>query len=1152
MIPSTIRSAPPFFLSLSAAILISTGIARAEDEARFDWGDAPDDVHSDYHYPTTEANHGASHQIRAGVFLGAGVDAEADGQPQIHAMGDDRDGDDEDGVVFISPVVAGSGVALEVTASVDGVLNAWIDFNRDGAWQHPAESVFENQPLKAGANSLEFTVPPGAQPGATYARFRFTTEKREYPQPDGPAPDGEVEDYAIELESAPVDHKMHWAQQPDPNGWDVLGSETVTLADDFRCTETGPINRIVFWGSWRGDEVGEISEVRFAIHSDDRTGEFGKPGKILWAWRVPGSGVSIGEARRGEQGWFDPSTGKFNENDHRQFFRHTVEIPAGHWFMQHRGSIYWLEIHVVGTGGGEWGWKTSRSAHFEADAVWEETAGKWAELSDPVTRESLDLAFLVASDERFDWGDAEDDPEDGGYPTLAANNGASHRIATNPQGVVYRLGATVDSEPDGQPDLFADGDDTNGSDDEDGVTFLQPLSKGGVAVVQVRASTAGYLNGWIDFRCDADWSDPGEHVFIDTPLAAGVNSFVVTVPANAISGYAGTRFRFTSQPFGESPDLDFRGRAPDGEVEDYVVEIQEHSNLDWGDAPDGPYPTGILENGARHLIDDPEFCLGNSIDSEPDGISDPNAAGDDGNQQDDEDGVHIYPLIPGKQGAMNITLGSSGYPGRIDAWIDFNGNGSWLDPGEKIANSVTVSQDGENPEPINIHFSVPADATPKITFARIRLSKNGGLSPTGLAPDGEVEDYRVAILPAGASAYDYGDAPFLTLDADNGARHQTGGGLHLGTGVDSEPDGLPDPLALGDDLDPPGGPSEDDGVEFPYPMIGGVENVVEINASAAGRICAWIDFNGDGDWGDPGEQILRSVRVDPGDNILSFMVPEIPALVSPNHFVRVRLSSQRNLAPTGPAPDGEVEDCMVDVYPDGEFDFGDAPEDPYPTRIERLGAAHMLDALFLGLKVDEDPYVWANPAASGDDDHGIDDEDGVFFDTEFIAGCTANVTIVSSGAGILDGWIDFDTDGTWIQSNEFAIPDLPVNPGPNMFAISVPEGSGPSFTYARFRLSHSGVGFDGYAEGGEVEDYRLAIGQRIESALSLDSLSSPTTLTLNWPALPGATRYSVYSSTTLLGDFPADWTLESSALSATTWTTPFAGPSKFFVIVAFP
>jgi hypothetical protein len=43
-------------------------------------------------------------------------------------------------------------------------------------------------------------------------------------------------------------------------------------------------------------------------------------------------------------------------------------------------------------------------------------------------------------------------------------------------------------------------------------------------------------------------------------------------------------------------------------------------------------------------------------------------------------------------------------------------------------------------------FPVPASAAPGPTFARFRFSSAGGLSYTGLAPDGEVEDYYVIIL----------------------------------------------------------------------------------------------------------------------------------------------------------------------------------------------------------------------------------------------------------------------------------------------------------------------------------------------------------------------------------------------------------------------
>lgn len=61
-----------------------------------------------------------------------------------------------------------------------------------------------------------------------------------------------------------------------------------------------------------------------------------------------------------------------------------------------------------------------------------------------------DLA-VVAVSQLTDWGDL---PQR--YPTVAADNGANHRIEPG----VY-LGAQVDSETDGQPSTGADGDDNN-------------------------------------------------------------------------------------------------------------------------------------------------------------------------------------------------------------------------------------------------------------------------------------------------------------------------------------------------------------------------------------------------------------------------------------------------------------------------------------------------------------------------------------------------------------------------------------------------------------------------------------------------------------------------------------------------------------------
>ncbi len=1143
-----------------------------QGQEELDWGDAPD-VPGAMGYRTLAANGGANHFLAPGVFLGNGVDPEPDGQPHPHAMGDDNSifyggFDDEDGVMFTSPVVLGGTVTLQVQASVAGFLNAWLDFNCNGTWE-PFEKVFAGQPVAAGITVLSFPVPAAAVPGSTYARFRFNTQVLSLP-PGGPAPDGEVEDYAVEIEDGSIPHKMHWAQLPDPIGWDVRGYEPKILADDFRCTESGPITRITFWGSWQGDTVGEIKNVHLSIHEDDRSGAYSRPGPLLWEANTADGmiGFVLEDPEQGEQGWFDPNTGQWEWPDHHLFFKYTVDIPPDIAFWQEEGTIYWLDIQVTCTDG-HWGWKTSRSAHFEDDAVWDDTPQDppdWRELIDPRSELSLDLAFVIAGEEpqAIDWGDAPDDlanPND--YPTWSASNGASHIIATDPTGIVYQMGNAIDAEPDGQPTLAADGDDINppiGIDDEDGVSFMTALIPGVAAAVQVQASTAGFLNAWIDLNANADWVDPGEWFLSDLPVSAGTNTIGFVVPAGTPPGPTYLRFRFTSQPL-IPLGLNEGGQAPDGEVEDYQRRIEEPVEVDWGDAPDDPtnpsdYPTLVVSDGARHVIV-PGYQMGANLDGEPDGQPDPQALGDDNNLvfpggPDDEDGVFFYPLVIGQLGAMDVTV--SGGAGFIDAWVDFNIDGDWADPGEQVAASAPVGP-GLN----QILFGVPAGIAAGPTFARVRFSSGGGLAPTGMAPDGEVEDHEVKILPEGEAVYDFGDALdplYPTLSASNGARHLLGGPV-LGALIDAEPDGQPDPNALGDDLNVvfPGGPDDEDGVSFPYPLIAGMPNVVVVTASAPGRVDAWVDFDNNGVWAPgPVEQILVSVPVNPGTNILPIIVPPPAGVGAGPTFARFRISSAGGLAPTGFAQDGEVEDHLVMVFEDGKLDWGDAPDPTYPTLMANLGAAHWITALFLGGGIDAEPDGQPDPTATGDDLAGIDDEDGIGFTTEWISGYNADITVTASQPGTLQAWADLDGDGTWLQSSEVIIAGVPVGAGITSFTIPVPAGIGPMNAFARFRLTPTGVGvgYDGYVQGGEVEDYMVPVGKRIGATIQVTPGGSPTTVTLNWTAEPGATQYSVYSSTTLAGPFPSNWTLEASGIAGTTWNQAFAGPRKFYIVVAFP
>jgi uncharacterized repeat protein (TIGR01451 family) len=162
----------------------------------------------------------------------------------------------------------------------------------------------------------------------------------------------------------------------------------------------------------------------------------------------------------------------------------------------------------------------------------------------------------------IDFGDAPDPT----YPTLLASDGARHLI-TGPF-----LGASVDGESDAQPNATATGDDSDGNDDEDGVTLPGALVAGSTATVDVVASAACTLSGWVDFNGNGDWADADEEIFPGgTALAAGNNSLTFPVPAGATLGTTFARFRCTT-----AGAVSFTGLAADGEVEDYQVEIVDN------------------------------------------------------------------------------------------------------------------------------------------------------------------------------------------------------------------------------------------------------------------------------------------------------------------------------------------------------------------------------------------------------------------------------------------------------------------------------------------------------------------------------------------------------------------------------------------------
>ncbi|MCP4546855.1 MAG: hypothetical protein GY835_10370 [bacterium] len=439
--------------------------------------------------------------------------------------------------------------------------------------------------------------------------------------------------------------------------------------------------------------------------------------------------------------------------------------------------------------------------------------------------------------------------------------------------------------------------------------------------------------------------------------------------------------------------------------------------IDFSDSPDPTYPTLLASNGARHAIV-AGYSLGTVVDGEADGLPSPLADGDDLNGvPDDEDGViFTLPLVVGSPGQAQVTASA---PGMLNAWFDFNADGDWADAGEQIFIDLPLVA-GPNP----IGFPIPIGATPGMTYARFRFNVVGGLSYTGFAEIGDVEDYYVELeppptgniiiekqtdiqgapqsfefsssygynftliddgtndsgsLPIGAytvtelatpgwtltsitcndgnssgdvgtgvatillEAYetvtcvfvnteippelDWGDAPdppYCTLAASNGASHViVPGAPFLGLAdptddPDWEPDGQPHPVALGDDL---AGldPDDEDGVVIPLLQAGQTAAIVfEVNIAPA-FVDGWIDFNGNGIWGDVPNEYVVAGNYPPGLYTTGVNAPPVtvPAGAVPGQtFARFRINTVGPLTPCGgPAEDGEVEDHVLEIEP---------------------------------------------------------------------------------------------------------------------------------------------------------------------------------------------------------------------------------------------
>ena len=238
--------------------------------------------------------------------------------------------------------------------------------------------------------------------------------------------------FACFASAAPADwnlgdpHKMHFPQLPDEDGWDVswynAGYEPIELADDWVCTQSGPVTDIHIWFSAKEDLYSGMLDrfnICVRIYSDNPDGGQGYsvPDQFLWGWTWnemypdPGN-VAVRPDGAGDQGWWWPGE-DFIQHDHADIWQLNLTELADHSgmpFEQVAGEVYWLNVHISTTDQFSHipdpaiGWKTADvdrypenpGQHFRDDAVWyDQFTHQWQELRDPITGESLDLAFVI-------------------------------------------------------------------------------------------------------------------------------------------------------------------------------------------------------------------------------------------------------------------------------------------------------------------------------------------------------------------------------------------------------------------------------------------------------------------------------------------------------------------------------------------------------------------------------------------------------------------------------------------------------------------------------------------------------------------------------------------------------------------------------------
>ncbi|MEM7475538.1 MAG: GEVED domain-containing protein [Planctomycetota bacterium] len=376
---------------------------------------------------------------------------------------------------------------------------------------------------------------------------------------------------------------------------------------------------------------------------------------------------------------------------------------------------------------------------------------------------------------------------------------------------------------------------------------------------------------------------------------------------------------------------------------------------------------------------------------------------------------------------------------------------------------------------------------------------------------------------------DYGDGPneLSVTQANNGARHALlpidVDSLALGTFADGDPDGTTGP-SNEDDFEteivsttltgPPEFGSVGQGfLEMPVPSPALDGNIIQIES---GLVTLNFEFDSDGSTA-AGSVVVDVTAATTANEVAVALAAAVNSKLTDGTITGVAASVFRSdLVDLGVAPDVNVDISgapeltqrtvgnievrfSAGAYTDGQsleirdgegvvttFEINDTSA---PGAFRRdIASLELIDIDLTAATAEDVVTAFANainarvtagrialgPAAANGLSLFIngDDEQGVTLGGLLNANALpVPVTVVSTGTGILDAWIDFNQDGLFTPDEQVAT-NLPVLPGDNTFLVTTPATAGSGFTTSRFRLSKTGnINESGVAIGGEVEDH---------------------------------------------------------------------------------